>query len=192
MIIYATQKTIERYHILLPEKMSSPIKEITLYTIEKEKGDRLLEWGMKIFYFDGRKCLQIVNYASKLTLFLFDVKMNDFADAANAMANYMIDLYNDNVAMKKLLERFFSEYPIAVFDKIQNKSIIATLNHTQTSFAFDGYRFYDFIEGNILKTKKINRVVNYNWLFSEKINGKKQYFFSGARFEELLRERYGI
>ncbi len=41
---------------------------------EDKTGDQLLEWGLKLFYFDGMKCVQAVNFASKLTLFLFDIK----------------------------------------------------------------------------------------------------------------------
>ena len=67
MIIYATKQTIERHKIVLPQDMHSPIKEMALATVQKESGDRLLEWGAKLFYFDRRKCLQVVNFASKLT-----------------------------------------------------------------------------------------------------------------------------
>ena len=190
MIIYATKQTIERYKIVLPQDMHSPIKEMALATVQKESGDRLLEWGAKLFYFDRRKCLQVVNFASKLTLFLFDVKVDDLAGVGNAIAQYLLDIYSNNVTMTKLLKRFFDDYPVVAFDRLTDKRAIATLNHTQLTFADDGYRFFDFIENNVLQTKKINKKVNFDWIFTEKIDGKTDYFYSGEKFEQLLKERY--
>ena len=190
MIIYATKQTIERYKIVLPQDMHSPIKEMALATVQKESGDRLLEWGAKLFYFDRRKCLQVVNFASKLTLFLFDVKVDDLAGVGNAIAHYLLDIYSNNVTMTKLLKRFFDDYPVVAFDRLTDKRAIATLNHTQLTFADDGYRFFEFIENNVLQTRKINKKVNFDWIFTEKIGGKTDYFYSGEKFEQLLKERY--
>lgn len=190
MIIYATKQTIERYKIVLPQDMHSPIKEMALATVQKESGDRLLEWGAKLFYFDRRKCLHVVNFASKLTLFLFDVKVDDLAGVGNAIAQYLLDIYSNNVTMTKLLKRFFDDYPVVAFDRLTDKRAIATLNHTQLTFADDGYRFFEFIENNVLQTRKINKKVNFDWIFTEKIGGKTDYFYSGEKFEQLLKERY--
>ncbi|MBQ4444533.1 MAG: hypothetical protein II896_07780 [Clostridia bacterium] len=190
MIIYATKQTIERYRIVLPQDMHSPIREMALAAVQKESGDRLLEWGAKLFYFDRRKCLQVVNFASKLTLFLFDVKVDDLSGVGNAIAQYLLDIYSNNATMTKLLKRFFDDYPVVAFDRLADKRAIATLNHTQLTFADDGYRFFDFIENNVLQTKKINKKVNFDWIFTEKIDGKTDYFYSGEKFEQLLKERY--
>ena len=190
MIIYATKQTIERYKIVLPQDMHSPIREMALITLQKESGDRLLEWGAKLFYFDRRKCLQVVNFASKLTLFLFNVKIDDLSAVGNAIAQYLLDIYSNNAVMTKLLKRFFDDYPVVMFDRLTDRRAIATLNHTQLTFADDGYRFFDFIENNILQTRKINMKVNFDWIFSEKNAGKTDYFYSGERFEQLLKERY--
>ena len=190
MIIYATKQTIERYKIVLPQDMHSPIKEIALVTVQKESGDRLLEWGAKLFYFDRRKCIQVVNFASKLTLFLFDVKVDDLAGVGNAIAQYLLDIYSNNATMTKLLKRFFDDHPVVAFDRLTDRRAIATLNHTQLTFADDGYRFFDFIENNVLQTRKINKKVNFDWIFTEKNDGKTDCFYSGEKFEQLLKERY--
>ena len=174
----------------MPQDMHSPIREMALAAVQKESGDRLLEWGAKLFYFDRRKCLQVVNFASKLTLFLFDVKVDDLSGVGNAIAQYLLDIYSNNATMTKLLKRFFDDYPVVAFDRLTDKRAIATLNHTQLTFADDGYRFFDFIENNVLQTKKINKKVNFDWIFTEKIDGKTDYFYSGEKFEQLLKERY--
>jgi len=189
MILYATKQTIERYKIVLPQDMHSPFKEIALSTLQKEGGDRLLEWGAKLFYFNRRKCLQVVNFASKLTLFLFDVKVDDLYYVGNAIAHYLLDIYSDNVVMTKLLDRFFEDYPVLTFGRLTDKRAIATLNRTQLTFADDDW-FYNFVEKNVLQTRKINKKINFDWFFTEKNDGKTEYFYSGEKFERLLKERY--
>lgn len=77
MIIYATKQTFERYKLKLPKELTPPINQIAETVIENERGNKILEWGAKLFYFDKRKCIQVVNFASKLTLFLVDVKVTD-------------------------------------------------------------------------------------------------------------------
>ena len=76
--------------------------------------------------------------------------------------------------MVKALEQEFKEHPVICFSKLKDRSIIATINTTQTRFADDGYRFYDFISDGILHTKEIYHKVNFEWLFQAK-NFEKFY-----------------
>lgn len=193
MIIYTTKETFERFKLKLPGDMSSPLVSSLSQTIlEQEHGDSLLEWGGKLFYFDRRKCIQVVNFASKLTLFLIDIKLDDLPDVGNLMANYLFDLYDGNTKMTRLLNRFFSDYPAVAFSRLQNRSVIAQLNQTQSRYLDDGYRLYDYIEDGILHSRRINRDINREWYFTEKINGKREYFNSAERFEKLLKARYKV
>ncbi len=59
-----------------------------------------------------------------------------------------------------------------------------------THFALDGYKFYDFIENGILNTIAINGLVNFDFVVSDKIDGKMTYITPGNHFKELLSERY--
>jgi YHS domain-containing protein len=175
----------------MPEEMISPVSRVIAQkVIDTESGDRLLEWGGKLFYFDRRKCLQVVNFASKLTLILVDVKMDDVAGAGNIIAHYLFDLYDDNPRMKKILELHFEKHPAMCFSKLHDRSAIATLNHTQSAYLDDGYRLYEYIENGILQTRKLNKQINRDWIFTEKINGKTDYFVSAEKYEKLLKERY--
>ena len=142
MIYYATQQTLERYKLNTPENFQSETGDIVRMIANKERGNRLYEWGCKLFYFDRRKCLQVVHFASKLTIFLIDIKMDDIVYATNAVAQYIFDIYDGDKMMKRALERYFKSSPIVVFDKITDRSIIATLNKTQSDWAEDGYYFY--------------------------------------------------
>lgn len=191
MIIYATKQTVERFKLTLPEEISDPfVAALIRDLIEHERGDSLLEWGAKLFYFDRRKCIQVANFASKLTFFLVDIKLDDLPGVGNAIAEYMMDLYQDSAETKKLLERLFDEHPLVAFSNLTNRSAIATLNRTQRTFLADGYELYRYIQDGILHTRKISREVNRNWYFSRKEDGKTIYFQSAEYFEQLLKRRY--
>ena len=102
----------------------------------------------------------------------------------------MFQASSDSPPTAKYLKRLFEEHPACCFSKLTDKSAISTLNRTQWTFAEDGYRFYDFIENGILNTRKINKLVNTDWLFTQKINGKTEYFYAVDKFKEVLIEMY--
>ena len=192
MILYATKKTIEELDIPMVDELSTFNRIMAYRVIEEQSGDELLEWGLKLFYFDGRKCVQAVNFMSKLTIFLFDIKNEEIQWIANGIAIYLNEIYKDDKEMLKLLDKFYTEYPCCAFDKLINKSIIATLNRNQFEFADDGYRFYEYIDKNILNSKKINREFNCEHLITKKIDGKTDYIYPFEYFRKLLIERYKI
>ena len=191
MIIYVTKETFDKYKLKRPEDLKPPLDELARTVMEKEAGDRLCEWGGKLFHFDRRKCIQIVNFASKFTLFLVDVKLSDLPNIGDYIAEYIFDIYSDDRKMLSALERMFEEHRYMCFSKITDKSIISTLNSTQSRFAEDGYRFYDFISEGILHTKDINRKINSDWLFTMTINKKTDYFYAREKFRALVLEQYG-
>ena len=190
MILYATKQTIEDLNIPMIGELSQFNRIMAQKVIEEQTNDRLLEWGLKIFYFDNRKCVQAVNYASKLTIFLFDIKEEEIAYIANGIAIYLMDIYEKDKNMIIILERFFKDYPACTFSKITDRSIIASLNHNQFEFADNGYAFYDYIENGILKSKEINKKFNWEELTTQIINGKKDYIYPAEYFRELLLNRY--
>lgn len=192
MILYVTKQTFERYKLKLPEEFSDPIAgALANAVLQRESGDRLLEWGGKLFYFDRRKCLQAVNFASKLTFVLVDIKMEDREYIGSLIAHYMLKLYEANKEMTHLIKRLFKEHPAVCFSRLKDKSAIATLNHTQTNYLLDGLRLGEFIWDGILHTVELNNEINRNWLFTQRINGRSEYIYPAERFEQLLCERYG-
>lgn len=191
MIIYATKQTIERYKLTMPNEFSEPMmRTLAKAVIKKEQGDRMLEWGAKLFYFDRRKCIQLCHFASKLTIILVDIKMDDVIYIGYMMSEYMHDIYADNKEMTRLLDRFCEDSPAFCFSRLTDRSIIASLNSNQRFFLDDGYRLYDYIENNVLHTKKLNRFINKDYPVSTKKDGKDGYFYPAERFEQLLKERY--
>lgn len=141
MILYLTKQTFERYNLNPSERMSASVRQITEEVKKREQGERILEWGGKIFYFDRRKCIQFCNFASKFTVFLIDFKVKDLQYIGDGIFMYLFDFYKDNREMTRLLKRLADEHPITVIDRLKDKGVIATLNHTQLDFAMDGYRF---------------------------------------------------
>ena len=107
MIIYVTKQTFQRYKLKLPNELTPPLNQIVEAVIQKESGDKILEWGAKLFYFDKRKCIQIVNFASKLTLFLVDIKLADLGNVGDMIARYLLELYKTDKQMTGALKRMF-------------------------------------------------------------------------------------
>ena len=190
MILYATKQTIKELNIPMPDELSAFNNIMANKVIEEQSGDELLEWGLKLFYFDGRKCIQAINFASKLAVFLFCIENEEIGDIANTIAMYLNEIYSKDLKMKKILKKFYDEYPVSAFSRLVNKSIISSLNHNQTVYANDGNSFYEYIDKNTLKSVEINKDFNWKYLSSKVINGKKDYIYPAEYFRELLLERY--
>ena len=73
MIIYTTKLLRERYKLKMPEEFVED-KELLDRLLRTERGNRMLEWGAKLFYFNRRKCIQLTHFASKFTLFFLRYK----------------------------------------------------------------------------------------------------------------------
>lgn len=191
MIVYATKQTFERYSsLMLPQDLMPPLDLQAKAVFDKDKEQELLQWGAKIFYFDKRKCIQVVNFASKFTLFLVDVKVEDIVRIDDLIVFYLLKIYENDKPMTRALSKMFKESPELCFGKLTNRSMISTLNQTQGTFLEDGYRLYDFIDNGILDTIGININVNFSCLFGQKINGKVNYIYPGDLFRELVLAKY--
>lgn len=190
MIIYATKQTIERYKLKLPHEFTSEMKIPAEAILKKEGGNSIHEWGAKLFYFDGRKCIQIVHFASKFTLFLIDIKVVNTDDIGNIIAHYLLELYKTDKRMKKALKRMFKKNPLVCFSKLTDRSIIATLNSTQRYFLEDGDILYDYIDNGIMHTMKLNYNINFKYLMKMKIDGKMEYIYAGEKFREVILNKF--
>ena len=189
MILYVTKKTKERLNIPMIDELSDISKNYASIVLNNEENTELLKWGIKIFYMDRRKCLQAVNFASKLTIYLFNIHNDNIEYIGDAIANYMYHIYDNDEKMTNLLDRLFDEHPLCVFSNLIDKATISTLNYNERCYV-ETYRFYDYIENNILKTIEINKDVNFDNLLTVKINGKREYIVPGEYFKELLTNYY--
>lgn len=189
MIFYATKKTMQRYDLKTPEKMSPSISPLAQAVKQKESGQRIYEWGCKAFDFDGRSSLQVMHFETKMTIYLIDFKPEKIEFAANTVAEYLMYLYQNDKQMQEALKRFFASADHMVFDQITDRSMITTMNSLLDRWALDGYRFYDYINNGILHTKKINRDVN-DFPTSITKNGKKEWIIPYEYFAQVIKERF--
>ena len=91
---------------------------------------------------------------------------------------------------KRYLEVVLRYVFLVCFDKITDRSIIASMNAVQTRWAWDGYRFYDYIQDGILHTRRINREVN-EMPVTRKVNGKEEWFVPYELFSQTIKKRFG-
>lgn len=192
MIIYATKLTFERYKLKYPKDLTPSLKDKTNALIMKEQGDRLLEWGAKIFYFDRRKCLQIVNFKTKFTLFLVDVKSKDVDNIGNLLATYLFELYKEDQHMIKAINELLLESPHFCFERLVDKTAIATLNYNQLSLIEYNCIITDYFEDGVLMTIPLNHFLNFKWLVTITENKKARYIYPGLEFREQLLKRFDM
>lgn len=191
MIIYGTKETLKTYGLKLPDQISNPVVHQTIVGAQKQQsGDCLYEWGAKIFQFESLKCLQLCNFASKFTIVIADVDDKEINQIAEIIIGFLNDIYADNPKIIKLINRYAADNTVTYFDKLTNRSIITSMNHFQTYYMENGDRFYDFAEGNLIRTRVLNKEVNYNYLMGMTVNGKKTYIYPAEKFAELLKARY--
>lgn len=191
MILYITKKTKDRFNIPLYSELTDELELLARNILVKEQDD-IFKWGVKIFYFDRRKCLQIMNFASKVSIFLIDIKVQDVKEISNMLAHYLKIIYEDDLEVVELLDRYFKETPISFFDTLKDRSVIGSLNHNERYFLEGGYRLYDFIENGTLHTIRLNKQFNFRYVVGKKSNGKTEYIVPGEEFKKMLSQRYEI
>lgn len=189
MILYITKKTKDRFNIPLYSELTDELELLARNILVKEQDD-IFKWGVKIFYFDRRKCLQIMNFASKVSIFLIDIKVKDVKEISNMLAHYLKIIYEDDLEVVELLDRYFKETPISFFDTLKDRSVIGSLNHNERYFLEGGYRLYDFIENGTLHTIRLNKQFNFRYIVGKKSNGKTEYIVPGEEFKKMLSQRY--
>ena len=184
MIIYATQKTRERLVLQTVNELSLPLRIFAQEVLKEGKGNELLEWGAKMFYFGGKKCVQLVNFASRLTLFIFNVTVNGVLDLGNRIADNIKALYKNKPNVIEKIEKMFEQHPAVCFEKLTNKSMITILNNNL--LAFDDRFYASFFPDKKVNPIKMTHFVNFNFPQKVTINGAREYVMSGEYFEELL------
>ena len=192
MIIYGTKQTMERYGIpQIKDVQDLKQKEKVTDIFDAEHGDRMLEWGAKVFYLERRKCLQVCHFASKITFVFLDFKKKEIPALYALIARCMFALYEDKPDMQKLLNRFWEEHGETCFEKLTDRKVISTMNYFQSAYIEFSGLLYDWIEeAGAIDMIKINKIINEDHIVSEKINGKTDYYCPIKKFEELLTEYY--
>lgn len=187
MILYMTKQTINELNIPMPEDLVLFDKMSTDEIIERQTGNALVEWGIRIFNFDGRRCLQAVNLASELTVFLFDIKKREVKYIADEIKMYLNEIYKNDSNMKELLERLDDENRSYAFSELENESVIASFNNDQSE---NEHKFFEYVDNGTLDAIKLNVEFNSKNMVTKIINGKEENFYPAEYFKKLLIEKY--
>lgn len=146
--------------------------------------------GQNYFISTEENACKLLTLLVNLRCFLIDVKVDALPYVPDYMFNYIFDIYKNDKVMTRCLKKMVDMHPFCTFSNLTDRSIISTLNQTESSFADYGYRFYDYIENGIMQSKKINRDINRNWLFTRKNGKSTEYFYGAERFRELVVSRF--
>lgn len=192
MILYATKLTYDRFSI--EKKYASMLtddeKMLREAAIKKDSGDPLYEWAVKLFYFDGKKCLACTNFATKFTIFIINIHADEVLSSNVIIYEYIVDMFRDDDEFFPYLADYLNSSPFSFFAPLKDKSGISSVNRVISDFAIDGYRFYDYISDGILHTKKINYDANFDYICSVKIDNRREYIYPGEFFRETVMNRF--
>src|SRR5574344_2482702 len=129
MIFYITKEMNDYYDLLFTPEANPEFVAIAEEFKTIEKGDELLEWGATAFYFDYRMSIQVINYATKLTLFLMYVPYDAMEDFGNFLIEHLEKLYEGDDVMLRELHNMYKESMCGVFYRLYKKSISHLLSY---------------------------------------------------------------
>lgn len=191
MIFYATAKTMQLYNLKPPDRLSPASIPLAAELLARETGDRLKEWCVKQVYFAGKRCIVMMNHATRFTLFLYDISAHDMDCLSEIMAIHLFELFAGDDEMLHCLHAMLSENKYCVFAPAQDRSAIAALNHIYKDACSNGARFQSYVDyRNVLHTRQINYDMNFKWLQGLKADGTRDSIAAGPLFKQMVLDRY--
>lgn len=184
MDISFTKRTAERFNL------DSRIKLDTKITsgLGNSNVNDIFSWGAKVFYIQGKKSLQIMNMASKLTFVIIDIANKDLEEINELIYAYMIELMWDDASIRDFIQQYInddSEKKLN-FYYLKERSTISSLNYTQRTLLDDPEFIYSFVKDGILNVSEMNYYLNREYLVTIPIDGKKEYYYASEYFKDLL------
>lgn len=177
MNIYGTKQTLERYKL-----------DTTEPAIIASDEERLFAYGIKVFYSNRKKCLQVVNFASKLTLIIYDVKNSDIKNLDTIIEDQIKQLFKNDSEMNELLAKYYADNSDLTINKLTDRSIISTLNRNQMILV-DSINIANEIDDDGT-CRGLNKFVNFDYLQTITLNKKPRYFYPAEEFKNLLSKMY--
>jgi len=186
MILYPTKKTAEVFGAPMADSATDPVLTPVINAVlNAEKGNGLQEWGLKLFYLQGKKCLQAIHFASHFTVVLFDVRKADLPETANRIAMTVFDAFDGEPETQEALAGLFRKGPISVWDRLQNKSVLSSLNRNE-SMLLTNWGFYEsFAAKGKLNPKEVHKFINFEYPVSLHFRGSSRYGYTGEVLREL-------
>lgn len=188
MIVYASEKAISGLNIKTYDKIEGAQSLLAKYHYDKENGNTVLEWGCEMFYFLGKRGLQVVHAASGLTVFLFNLNYDEWPLIGQQVKSAVGHIFEETVDIHPQLKKFFVDAPEFVFAPLEDKALTAQLNRITLETA-EGLDFNNYMDNGVLRTRKLNSVYNWNKLFSFG-KGHKKDIKAAQAFINVLKEHY--
>lgn len=189
MIIHASPRSISGLNLRTYDKIDGAQSLIAKYYYDKEKGNPLLEWGCDMFYFLGKRALQIVHAASGLTVFLFNLNYDEQDGIGQQIKSNVAYIYEDCAEFRPVLKKFFTDSTSYIFDTLTDKALNARLERIKLETA-EGLDFRDYIENGVLRTRKLNKEYNWTKLSSFGKSSKIKNVNAAEAFLIVLNEKY--
>ncbi len=188
MDISVTKRTAERYNLDSRIKLDTKITA----SVGNSNTNDIFSWGAKVFYIQGKKSLQIMNMASKLTFVIIDIANKDLEEINELIYAYMIELMWDDASIRDFIQQYInddSEKKLN-FYYLKERSTISSLNYTQRTLLDDPEFIYSFVKDGILNVSEMNYYLNREYLVTIPIDGKKEYYYACEYFKDLLVLKY--
>ena len=126
--------------------------------LEKE-GDELYHWHANFFRLERRKCLLLMNVASRCSIFFYGLKKPDFADIEDLVLQAVRENFVADRVPQEWIDRYFAGLSGVGYSKTYSRSVLGCMNDRQNSLEFLLDRVKPELEGrNVVRiNKRFNR-----------------------------------
>ena len=180
MNYYYTKLTATRYGLELDDTPQT----------SNQENMNLFSWGVKIVYIQGKKSLQVLHYASKFTVLMFNISKRDMASFDGLFKSYLDMIFLEDPLMRNALKNYFEEADMGYDYPLKDKSIIARLNKNQTNYFDDMDWIFNFVQDDMLYFDDLCLNLNQHNLTRETIDGNVVYTAPLEDFRALILDRY--
>lgn len=190
MVFHITQGFANRFNLTMADALPAEEKVSAMHLLKIKKWDPLVAWGIKGFDFGKYKCFQMLNFATKFSLFVFNVEDGSVENLGDIIWEYMNVIYAGDEEMLAALEKYFTVNRYSVFTPLLDKPSLASLVRNEQMFT-NLEKLGKYVDGGVLQTKKLNTEYNKGYLVARIFRGKTEFIVPADRFRQLVIERFG-
>ncbi len=151
----------------------------------------MMAWGSKGIMVEGIPGLLVMHFESRLAVVLFDLPAGRLQETGERIRKQVYQIYKEDPKAKSLLDRYFSENPVAVFGTLTDRPIMGALNDAETSYQSSLSETWRLRNTDLLdKWHDVHFLLNHVKHFHVKGTGREFDYSAADRFKELLQARY--
>ncbi|MCK8826565.1 plasmid pRiA4b ORF-3 family protein [Natroniella acetigena] len=161
----------------LRDEINFPIE-----VVAEEDRDDFYNWHAHLFRINRRKCIMLMNVATRYSIFLYGLKKKDFENftalcRAAIKKNFKADRIN-----KEYITEYFAKAGEVKYTKTYNRSVISTLNNMKRDTEF---RIDDFLPTERMNLIRLNKANNDTPILT------LEDTFPSESLQKTFRERMG-